>query len=307
MSAGWVAAQVRSRSLTSRCVGPAGARDIARSGSLSSALEVLATTSYGERLESGLSLEEAERALFETALWNLRVLAGWSPALGASRLRVLAGGFELANIRGELARIEGHQVPIPYDLGSLASVPRHRQSSSIVELRESLKRSPWGDPGALESPGILVALQISLARRVVENVPEASVWAEGFCALVLARLVIAGTSLASDSVPDANARAVLGRNALHARTLHQLGAALPIEIAAVLEGATGPEDLWTCEARWWNQLWRSGEEGVRRGGAEPATVVAAVAAMYADVWRIRAALEIAARAGRGIELLDAVA
>jgi hypothetical protein len=36
-------------------------------------------------------------------------------------------------------------------------------------------------------------------------------------------------------------------------------------------------------------------------------VVAAVCAQVADAWRLRAALEIAARAGRGIEVLDAVA
>jgi hypothetical protein len=307
MSAGWVAAQVRSRSLTSRSVGPAQARAIARSGSLAGALAVLATTHYGERLRSGPSLAEAERAVFATVLWNIRVLAGWSPALGASRLRVLAGGFELANIRGELARIEGRSVPDPYELGSLASVPRHAQPSSTIELRETLKRSPWGDPGVLDAPGILVALQISLVRRVVENVPEAGEWAAGYGALLLARLVIAGTSLVPDSVPEANARAVLGRSAPIARTLHDLAAALPVAVAPVLDGATGPEDLWSCEARWWSQLWRSGEEGVRCGSAQPATAVAAVAAMCADAWRVRVALEIAARAGRGIELLDAVA
>jgi hypothetical protein len=254
-----------------------------------------------------LRLADAERALFATVLWNLRVLAGWCPALGASRLRVLAGGFELVNIRGELARIEGRSVPEPYELGSLASVPRHAQPTSTVELREMLKRSPWGDPGVLDGPGILIALQVSLVRRVVESVPEASAWAAGYGALVLARLVVAGTSLAPDSVPSASAAAVLGRSAPNARTLHDLVAALPVAIAPVLNGATGPEDLWGCEVRWWGELWRNAEEEVRRGRAEPSTVVAATAAMYADAWRIRAALEIAARAGRGIELLDAVA
>ncbi len=306
MSAGWVAAQVRSRSLTSHCLGPVGARQVAQSGSLPGALDVLATTSYGERLHAGLGLAETEHAVFETVLWNLRVLAGWSPALGASRLRVLAGGFELANIRAELARIEGLSVLRPFELGSLASVPRHREPSSTLELRETLKHSPWGDPGVL-GPDLLVALELSLARRVVDDVPEASEWAAGYGALILARLIVAGASLTPGSLSSLNAQAVFGRSAANARSLRDLASALPTSVAHVLDGATGPEDLWASETRWWGELWLRGEEGVRRGGAEPATIVAAAAAMCADAWRVRAALEVAARAGRGIEVLDAVA
>jgi hypothetical protein len=36
-------------------------------------------------------------------------------------------------------------------------------------------------------------------------------------------------------------------------------------------------------------------------------VVAAIAVQAADAWRVRVALEVAARAGGGIEVLDAVA
>ncbi len=307
MSAGWVGAQVRSRSLTNHCLGPAGARDVARSQSLRGALDALATTSYGERIHAGLSLAEAEHAVFESALWNLRVLAGWSPALGASRLRVLAGGFELANIRSELARVEGRSVPRLYELGSLASRPRHRQPSSTEELRDSLKHSPWGDPGELVGANVFVALEIGYVRRVVDDVPEASHWAAGFGALILARLVIEGAPLTPGSVPGANAEAVFGRRAVQAKTLRDLVSALPATSAHVLHGATGSEDLWSCEVRWWGDLWREGEEGVRRGGAEPATIVAAAAAICADAWRVRAALQIAARAGSETEVLDVVA
>src|ERR1039458_3215956 len=95
VSAGWVAAQVRSQSLASHCVGPAVAREIASAGSLDAALGILATSSYGERLHIGLNLATSEHEVFASVLWNLRVLAGWSPALGASRLRTLAGVFTL--------------------------------------------------------------------------------------------------------------------------------------------------------------------------------------------------------------------
>jgi hypothetical protein len=83
VSAGWVAAQVRSQSLANHCVGPAGARELAGAGSLDAALGILATSSYGERLHPGLSLAASEREIFASVLWNLRVLAGWSPALRA--------------------------------------------------------------------------------------------------------------------------------------------------------------------------------------------------------------------------------
>jgi len=307
MSAAWVAAQVRSRSLTNHCVGPAGAREVAGSGSLDGALAILATTNYGERLGPGAGLAQAERAVFATALWNLRVLAGWSPALGAGRLRVLAGGFELANVRDELARIDGHDVLQPYELGSLASVPRHSQPTSTSELRATLRHSAWGDPGVLDAGGILLSLRVALLRRVVENVPEAAEWAEAYGALILARLILCGTSLERFATVAADARAVLGSRAVAARTLRELVTALPVSIAHGLDGVTEFADLWSCEARWWGQLWREASERVRDGGAEAATVVAAVAAQYADAWRVRAALEIAARAGLGIEVLDAVA
>jgi hypothetical protein len=307
VSAGWVAAQVRGRSLVSHCIGPAGAREVASAGSLDAALAILATTGYGERLHPGLDLAMSERAVFATVLWNLRVLAGWSPALGASRLHVLAGSFELVNLGGELASIEGHDAPVPYNLGSLASVPRHPQPSSAAELRSVLKRSPWGDPGPLDSGGLIVALQFSLIRRIIEGVPEASAWAESYGALLLARVIVAGVSLEVGSVTAAEVRAVLGSRVLVSKSLADLVTALPIDIASTLDGVTGTYDLWVGEARWWGRLWRAAEDGVRRGRAEPATVVAAVAAQAADAWRVRVALEIAARAGHGIEVLDAVA
>ncbi len=187
MSTGWVAAQVRSRSLASHCVGPAGAREVASAGSLDGALAVLAASGYGERIHLGLNLAASERALFATVLRNLRVLAGWCPPLGASRLHVLAGGFELANLSGELARVEGRDAAEPYDLGSLASVTRSNAVAGMGGLREALRRSPWGDPGSLDGGAMRIALQFAFVRRVVESVPEAAEWAESYAALVLAR------------------------------------------------------------------------------------------------------------------------
>jgi hypothetical protein len=306
VTAGWVAAQVRARSLVAHCVGPAGARMIARSGSLDGALAALATTGYADRVHLGMDLATSERAVFATVLWNLRVLAGWSPALGASRFHILAGGFELVNLDEELARIRGRETLEPYDLGSLASVARHPQSSSTAELRALLKRSAWGDPGELDDDG-LVALRFSLIRRVVEGVPEASAWAEGYAALLLARILVAGGTIGPGSVAASGVRAVLGRRVLDATTLKELVGAVAIDIRPIFDGVTGSDDLWAGEARWWGRVWHESEERVRRGAAEPSSVVASIVAQVADAWRVRAALEIAARCGQGIEVLDAVA
>jgi hypothetical protein len=307
VTAGWVAAQVRSRSLASHCLGPAGAREIAGAGSLNAALDILATSSYGDRLHPGLDLAASEHEVFASVLWNLRVLAGWSPALGASRLHILAGAFELANLQGELARIEGNDASKPFELGSLAGVPRHSTPSTIGELREVLRRSPWGDPGDLDTSGVSIALQFSLARRIVDDVPEAGRWAETYAALVLGRLIVEGAPLAVGSVASTNVSAVLGSRALAARSVIELREALPRDVAPVLKGVTGVSDLWLGEARWWARLWNEAQEKIRRAGAGPATVVAAIAVQAADAWRVRVALEVAARAGGGIEVLDAVA
>ena len=307
MSASWVAAQVRSKSLASHCLGPAGARELAGAGSLDAALGILTTSSYGERLHPGLDLAASEHEVFASVLWNLRVLAGWSPALGASRLHALAGVFELMNLQGDLARIEGHESPAPFELGSLASVSRHVAPLTVGELRDALRRSPWGDPGALDATGVNIALQFTLARRIVDDVPEAGQWAQTYAALVLSRLVKEDCPLDTDSTSAANARAILGSRALSTTSLGELRDALPRDVASILKDVTNPDDLWLAEAQWRTRLWDEALEKLRRGGAGPETVVAAIALQFADAWRVRTALEVAARAGRGIEVLDAVA
>jgi hypothetical protein len=307
VSAGWVAAQVRSKSLASHCVGPAGARELAGAGSLDAALAILTTSSYGERLHPGLNLAASEHEVFASVLWNLRVLAGWSPALGASRLHALAGVFELMNLQGHLARIEGHQSPVPFELGSLASVSSRVAPLTIGELCDVLRRSPWGDPRAVDAMGVRIALQFILARRIVDDVPEAGQWAQTYAALVLSRLVKENVALDTDSTSAANARTILGSRALSATSLRELHDALPRDVASILKDVTGPDDLWLAEAQWWTRLWDEALERLRRGGAGPQTVVAAITLQFADAWRVRTALEIAARAGREIEVLDAVA
>lgn len=307
MSAGWVAAQVRSRGLVRHCLGPEQAGRLAAAGSLRQALDVLGSTAYAKQLRSGLDLAGAGRAIAGSVLWNLRVLAGWSPPLGASRLRVLAGAFEVANLRGEMARLEGLGAPPPYALGSLATVPRLSSVTTVSELRRALAASPWGDPGVSDRGGLVLGLELALAHRVAEDVPEAAGWATTYTALVLARCLASGMSLEPGTHAATHARAVLGERLIQVRSLRDLAEALPRRSAWLLTDVSGPEDLWAAEARWWHRLWSEGLVLVMQGRSEPGATVGAVAALAADAWRVRGALEVAARQGKGAEVLDGVA
>lgn len=307
MSAGWVAAQVRSRGLVQHCLGPERARQLAAAHSLGQALDVLASTAYAKQLRPGLDLAGAGRALADSVLWNLRVLAGWSPPLGASRLRVLAGAFEIANLRGEMARLEGLEAPPPYALGSLATVPRLSSVTTVAEIRRALAASPWGDPGVSDRGALVLGLELALAHRVAADVPEAAGWATTYAALVLARCLASGVPVEVGTPAAAHARAVLGERLVRARSLRDLADGMPRRSSWLLAGVSGPEDLWAAEARWWHRLWGEGLVLVMRGRPEPGATVGAVAALAADAWRVRGALEVAARQGQGAEVLHGVA
>jgi hypothetical protein len=307
MSAGWVAAQVRSRGLVQHCLGPVQARQLAGAGSLRQALDVLASTAYATQLRPGLDLTGVGRAVADSVLWNLRVLAGWSPPLGASRLRVLAGAFEVANLQGEMARLEGLEAPPSYALGPLATVPRLSSVATVGELRRALAASPWGDPGVSDRGGVVLALEFALAHRVAENVPEAAGWATTYAALVLARCVASGVSLEPGLPAATHARAVVGERLLQVRSLRDLADGLPRHSAWLLADVSSPDDLWAAEARWWHRLWDEGLALVMRGSPGPGATVGAVAALAADAWRVRCALEVAVRQGQGVEVLDGVA
>src|SRR5215472_379416 len=99
MSLAWVAGSVRASLLVSRRVGRAEARTLAGRGSLQDALRELAGSPYGREVEGARSLEEAQRAVAATLLWNLRVLAGWLPPAGGELLRALAAWYEIANVQ----------------------------------------------------------------------------------------------------------------------------------------------------------------------------------------------------------------
>jgi hypothetical protein len=100
---------------------------------------------------------------------------------------------------------------------------------------------------------------------------------------------------------------VVGERLLQVRSLRDLADGLPRHSAWLLADVSGPDDLWAAEARWWHRLWAEGLALVMRGSPGPGATVGAVAALAADAWRVRCALEVAVRQGQGVEVLDGVA
>lgn len=307
MSTAWVAVGVRSTAMRRRRLGPPAVRALAAAPSLEAALQVLVGGPYGRDVRADQSLEQAQRAVVATLVWNLRVLAGWAPREGVAVLRALAAPIEAMDVDELLRRTSGGAAPPPYRLGALATAwPRLATTADTPGLRRALARSPWGDPGSDDPHQISVALRLSLAERLSAEVPDARRWAAGAAALLLAReLAFRG------GPPSGRARLlasrVLGSAATHAGSLAELGTALPAAARWALSDVTTAEQLWRAEAAWWAHVDRDAAGMDRHGGTDAAALVGTVAQLAVDAWRVRGALELAARGGRTGEDADAVA
>lgn len=307
MTAGWVAGSVRARAMARRRLGVAGARALAVSPSLADALASLAATPYGHDVRPDQSLRQAQRAVADTLLWNLRVFAGWLPRDGGDRLRVLAGWFEIADVEELLHRAAGEPAEPLFRLGGLATVGRRLEEVRTPgELRRVLAASPWGDPGAESPRDVVPALQLAWAERVVASVPPARDWAVAGAALLVARVRFLGGRRLGGAA-EASARRLLGARTADAGSLAELAAVVPRAAREALAGVPEPESLWRAEARWWQRLDADARALMRRPRMSLDPVVGTVAAAAVDAWRVRAALECAARGGRGVEVFDAVA
>jgi len=309
MSAGWAAAAVRARGIARRQLGRDAARDLAASDSLESALGRLVLTPYGREVRVDMDLVSAEHAVFATLLWHMRVLAGWGPPLGAGPLRLLAAGFEIANVTGHLERVAGLKAPEPYALGSLATAwPEISAARTPAEVRTALASSSWGDPGADDPATVRLALTLGWARRVLDGSPGAGGWAISGAALVVFRVFAAGALSALGTSARRDADRVLGPGWAEAASPGELLRQAPRAAAKVLEGVSGADDLWRAEVRWWSNVGETGTGLVARSNLDASSSVGAVGVLAADAWRTRAALQLAARGGGDfVELSDAVA
>jgi hypothetical protein len=306
MSAGWVAGSVRARALARRRLGREGARRIARAASLREALQTLASTPYGRDIRPGQSVADAQHAVAGTLLWHLRVLAGWLPRGGAGMLRALAGWFEIANADELLDGLTGG-VPGPlFRLGALATAwPQLQVVSSAGQMRVALAASAWRDPLGQEPRTIRLGMRASWAARVASLPHPAPSWAAAGAALLMAGQKFG----AGRELPDftrAQIAGLLGSAALQAPTCDDLARALPAGARWVLPPGAAPRDLWQLEARWWARVERDGFTLLASSGFASEPVLGSAAVLAADAWRLRAALEMAARGGQPLDDYDAV-
>lgn len=316
MNSDWVAAAVRSRSMARRRAGSGLIDRVARSGSLTAALDLLRDTGYAARLASADTLLTAQRATRDTVLWEVRVLAGWVPPGGTALLRAVASAYEADNIV-QLARrlatppsapagrtaLNGQDEAAPFELGSLATAwPRISAADSPAELADLLRRSPWGDPDS-DLPAVLTAVRL---RRLGAAAPEASDSTARAAALLAARVRLAGGTPPATRLVSL-LRPLLGIGWTEARSLPELREALPARLQPLLADLSTPADLWRAESTLPVLEEAEGFRLLRSGVPGPEIVFGAVQVLTADAWRLRAALAAAAGETGSSEVLNAVA
>ncbi|MFE0516882.1 hypothetical protein [Streptomyces sp. NPDC058964] len=309
MSAAWVAGAVRAKALVHRYPGADGAREVAACATLDDAFQLLAATPYSRYVRTAAGLPEAQRAVTATLLWHLRVLAGWLPRSGSRLLVPLAAGFEIANVTSRLLALDAHRpdAPAPYRLGALETAWRSlERAGTLAELRAALAASPWGDPGGDTPWALITGMRMAAARRTAGTVPPARHWAEGRAALLVAReLFVYRRPLPIPVQHDATR--LLGARATSAASYQEFRAGLTSTARWVVAEVAEPGGLWRAEAGWWERVQHDGALMLRDGRYGPRVVVGAVAVLSVDAWRVRAALESAARGGRPVEVFDALA
>lgn len=308
MKADWVAASVRARSMAQRRIGAGSSRALAAEPTIAAALATLDQSSYAERLIGASNLAAAERAISESVLWQLRVLAGWLPASGTALARAAAATFEVENIVARAHQLTGGTTaPEPYKLGALATAwPRLGRAGTIEELTTMLRTSAWGEVGD-GSPGPLrAALRVAWMRRLAAVAPTALPWCGAVCVLTAAR------SLTDDGATAAPQllhllRPVLGRAWEGARSIPEFRAALPPSLQKVVRGIATPMELWRVEVRVNAEAEKDGFRLLRGSLPGPDAVLGAFVVLSMDAWRVRAALAAAAAGAGSSEVLDEAA
>lgn len=306
MRPSWVAASVRARLIATHGVGRDRALAIGREASLGDGIAALASTVYGKAARPDAGLADAQLAVATTALWQLRVLAGWLPPGAALGARVLVAWFEIANVDERLAELAGMPSRPQFDLGSLGSAARRiGAAASADDLRAALASSEWGDPGSDEPGAIARAVRLAWARRALDALPATAPWVLGAVGLMLARDLAAGgrPQGAVARLPE------LGRGLADVADLSELARRLSPRAAWALAGVDEADDLWIAEARWWRRVENDARALLARGADGVSVLTGAAALVVVDARRVSAALAAAARGGSAValEVLDAVA
>jgi hypothetical protein len=320
VSSSWVAGVVRAKALARRRLGAAGARAVAKSPGLGPALAVLASSPYGHDVRPGQSLGAAQHAVAASLLWNMRVLAGWLPRGRVEVVRLVAAGYEVANLDEQLWTLQHPSVPHgeptspPYSLGTLeTSWSRLSSTTTLTGIAQVLETSRWQLRGCRTPREFHLGIRLAWADAVVAGVPEAAGWARAAAALlVLKEVVFEGRRLSEPLALRASyvlGPGFIGALAGRSPSLAGLRDGLPSGAKWVLDGLDQGQDLWRGEAAWWHRVERDGFALLRGPGYDRGPVIGALAVLAVDVWRVRAALETAARGGAGstLEAFDGVA
>ncbi|KFF61017.1 hypothetical protein JF66_00675 [Cryobacterium sp. MLB-32] len=308
MSAGWIAASVRARSMAERRVGAGLCHTISMHTSPAPALALLSGTMYGERLAACTSPVEYERATQNTVLWQLRVLAGWLPASGTRLVRALAAGFERDNILAlEGTFTSAAETPEYFDLGVLSTAwPRLRNAQSTAQLRDGLRLTPWGDAGTDGQTSLADVLTVTWLSRLASAAPASRPWAQMAVGLCGARMVLVDRSVPSSRFRHW-VRPLLGTAWESATTMADMKVALPPTARKLLDGLDHPDELWRAEVRCRLRMEDDAFRMLRVSPAGPDTVLASLTVLQSDSWRLRAALFAADRGAGSSEVLNAVA
>jgi hypothetical protein len=312
VSAPWVAADVRALAVAGHRAGHAGATAVARSTSLAAAITLLSegayATSFSGVREEELTLADLEHRVAASVLWNMRVLAGWSPPDGVAALRGLAGWFEIANIEALLRAPDGRSGDRLFDLGSLATDWRRlRDAQTPAQVRAALATPPWSVPAAENLRGVGTILRCRLLERALGAVAGAGAgvdWINGATALLCARETAAGARVPATAT--AIVQRIVGVSPDAAADLARYRTLLPRSARWVLDDIDDAADLWRGELAWWSRVERDAAVLVARRSVGAGPVVGAVGLLAADAWRVRGALELAARGGRGRKDFDVV-
>lgn len=314
MSTSWVAGVVRAKALADRRLGAGGARALATTPGLDQAVQALHATPYGHDVRPGMSLAEAQHAIGASLLWNMRVLAGWLPRTGADVVRLLAAGFEVANLDEHLSRLQGEPTDTSYSLGTLETAwSRLSATTTLAGVEDVLGTSTWRLRDVRTRREFQVGLRLAWADAVVGGVPAAAAWAKsGAALLVLREVALEGRRLSPPLARRASyvlGAAFVDIAAAGQREVPVLQAHLPGDTRWTLDGLDRVEDLWVAEANWWQRVEHDAFGLLRGSSYDQRPVVGALAVLAVDAWRTRAALEAAARGGAAtaLEAFDGVA
>ena len=314
MSTSWVAGVVRAKALAERRIGAGGARALATSPGLAEAVTALHQSPYGHDVHPGMSLGEAQHAIGASLLWNMRVLAGWLPRGGADVIRLLAAGFEVANVDEHLARLRGEAAESAYSLGTLGTAwSRLSDTTTLAGVGDVLGWSSWRLDDVTTQRELRVGLRLAWADAVVAGVPAAAAWARsGAALLILREVALDGRRLAPPLARRASyvlGPAFVDEVARGQTDVSMLRGLLEADARSMLDEVDRVDDLWRADVSWWQRVERDGFGLLRGSSYDQRPVVGAVAVLAVDAWRTRAALEVAARGGTGaaLEAFDVVA